>query len=134
MRRVRPEQMEAFREARREELAERLAARAARLYPEKVAERRNEEVRAEARRISASARSWGLTSERDVTIYYDLSLELGPHFEKGDDGAWAREILEDRARGPHERIVAVRDAYFWAEVEDPFAEDGAGSRPAGRGR
>ena len=133
MRQVRPEQMEAFREERREELAGRLAARAARLWPEKVADRRDEEVRAEARRISASARSWGLTSERDVTIYYDLSLELGPGFERGEDGAWARRILEDRARGPHERIVAVRDAYFWAEVEDPFAEDGAGSRPERRG-
>lgn len=134
MRRLRPEQMEAFREERREALAGRLAERAFRLWPEKVAERRDEEVRAEARRISASARSWGLTAEQDVTIYYDLSLDLGEGFEKGEGGAWAREILEDRRRGPHERIVAVRDAYLRSDDEDPFAEDGAGNRPDARGR
>jgi hypothetical protein len=132
--RIRPEQMEAFRGERREALAERLAARGARLYPEKVAGRRDAELRAEARRIAASAREWGLTSERDATIYYDLSLELGEEFERGEEGRWAREHLEDRRRGPHERIVAVRDAYLEGDVEDPFAEDGAGSRPGARGR
>ncbi len=134
MRRMRPEQMLAFREARREALAERLAARAGELYPEKVAERNGDEVRAEAGRIAASARSWGLRSEEDVTTYYDLSMELGPGFERGEDGAWAREILEDRARSPHDRIVAVWDAYFWSGVDDPFEEAGAGNRPGGRGR
>ena len=132
--RIRPEQMADFREERRAALAERLAARGARLYPENVYERTDEEVRAEARRIAASARSWGLTSEEDVTIYYDLSMELGEGFEREEDGVWAREVLEDRARPPHERIVAVRDAYLRGGVDDPYAEDGAGSLPGGRGR
>lgn len=132
--RIRPEQMTDFREERREALAGRLAARAARLYPEIVHGRQDGEVRAEARRVTASARAWGLTSEEDVTIYYDLSMELGEGFEREEDGAWAREVLEDRARPPHERIVAVRDAYLRGGVEDPYAEDGAESPPGGRGR
>ena len=132
--RIRPEQMADFRDERRAALAERLATRGARLYPENVHGRSDEEVRAEARRIAASARSWGLTSEEDVTIYYDLSMELGEGFEREEDGAWAREVLEDRTRGPHERIVAVREAYLRGDLEDPYAEDGAGSRPDGRGR
>jgi len=132
--RLRPEQMEAFRAERRESLAGRLAARAARLYPENVYGRTDEEVRAEARRIAASARAWGLASEEDVTIYYDLSMELGEGFDREEDGAWAREVLADRARPPHERIVAVRDAYLRGGLEDPYAEDGAGSPRDGRGR
>lgn len=132
--RLRPEQMEAFRAERRESLAGRLAARAARLYPENVYGRADEEVRAEARRVAASARAWGLVSEEDVTLYYDLSMELGEGFEREEDGAWAREVLEDRARAPHERIVAVRDAYLRGGLEDPYAEGGAGSPPDGRGR
>lgn len=132
--RIRAAQMEAFRAQMRAELAGRLARRGVELWPEKVAERSAEEVRAEASRIAASARTWGLTSERDVTIYYDLSMELGEGFERREDGAWAREILEDRSRGPHDRIVAVRDAWELEGIEDPFEEGGAEGRPGRRGR
>jgi len=132
--RVRPAQMDAFRAQMRAELAARLARRGAELWPEKAGERSAEELRTEACRIAASARGWGLTSERDVTIYYDLSMELGEGFERREDGAWAREVLEDGSRGPHERIVAVRDAWELEGIEDPFEEGGAESRPGGRGR
>lgn len=43
---------------------------------------------------SERARSYGLTSERDVALFCDLTLVLGPGFDTARD--WAAEILQDR--------------------------------------
>ena len=118
--RLRPEQLDAFRKECREALADRLAKRCAARFPEKTLGRDAAEVRAEAGRLAAEARVWGLVSEEDVTLFYDLSIDLGPGFEKGAGGRWAREILESRTLSPHERIVALRERVLREDGWDPF--------------
>lgn len=118
--RLRPEQLDAFRRECREALADRLAKRCAARFPEKTLGREAAEVRAEARHLAEAARAWGLVSEEDVTLFYDLSMELGPGFERGAGGRWAREFLDSRTLSPRERIVALRERVLREEAWDPF--------------
>jgi hypothetical protein len=110
-----------FREEMRAALADRLARRAAIRWPEKTLGREAAEVRAEARRLAMSARERGLVSEEDVTLFYDLSMELGPGFEQGPSGAWARQVLKERL-SPHARVLALRERAFAVEEWDPDRE------------
>jgi hypothetical protein len=120
--RFRPEQLEAFREEMRAELAARLARRGEERFPEKALGRTPEDLRAEARRLAAVARERGLVSEEEVTLFYDLSLELGPGFEQGPAGAWAREILKERGRSPRERLEKLNARVLGVEEWDPHRE------------
>ena len=129
--RLRPAQLEAFREEARAGLAERLARRGEQIWPERTADRPRAEVRAEAERLAAAARERGLVSEEDVTRFYDLSLELGPGFEEGPAGTWAREILKQRAVPPRERLERLRARVWGAEEWDPRREE-ARKAPTGR--
>ena len=124
--RLRPEQLEAFRTEARDELAARLARRGAERFPEKALGRTPEELRAEAGRVAASARERGLVSEKDVTGFYDLSMELGPGFEQGPVGTWAREILKERGRSPRERMEMLRARVLGVEGWDPCGERACG--------
>jgi hypothetical protein len=117
--RFRPAQLEAFRDEMRVELAGRLARRGEERFPDRMLGRAPAEVRAEARRLAAAARERGLVSEQEVTEFYDLSMELGPGFEQGPTGAWAREILKQRGRSPRERLEALRTRVLGVEEWDP---------------
>jgi hypothetical protein len=119
--RLRPEQLDAFRTEAREALADRLARRAAERFPEKVLGRGAAEVRSEARRLAGGARERGLVSEEDVTLFYDLSMELGTGFEQGPSGAWARQLLKERL-SPHARVLALRERVLFVEEWDPYRE------------
>ena len=120
--RFRAEQLEAFREEVRAKLAARLARRGEERFPEKALGRTPGDLRAEARRLAAVARERGLVSEEEVTLFYDLSLELGPGFEQGPAGAWAREILKERALSPRARLEKLRARVFAVEAWDPHRE------------
>ncbi len=120
--RLRPEQLEAFREEARAELADRLARRGEERWPEKSLGRAPGELRAEARRLAAAARERGLVSEEEVTLFYDLSVELGPGFEQGPAGAWSRETLKERGRSPRERLLALGERVLAVEEWDPCRE------------
>lgn len=120
---LRDGQLEAFREEARAGLADRLARRGEERFPEKAAGRSRDELRAEARRLSAAARERGFVSEEEVTLFYDLSLELGPGFEQGPAGAWAREVLKERTVPPRERLERLRERVGAAETWDPHRED-----------
>ncbi|MFN7987855.1 MAG: hypothetical protein U0529_10305 [Thermoanaerobaculia bacterium] len=117
--RLRPAQLEAFREEARSELADRLARRGEERFPEKALGRPRDERRAEARRLATAARERGLVSEEEVALFYDLSMELGPGFEQGPTGAWAREILKERSRSPRERLEKLRERVLAVEEWDP---------------
>lgn len=120
--RLRPEQLEAFREEARATLADRLARRGEERFPEKTLGRARVELRAEAHRLAAVARERGFVSEEEVTLFYDLSLELGPGFEQGPAGAWAREILKERGRSPRERLEKLKTRALGVEEWDPHRE------------
>ncbi|MBK8597330.1 MAG: hypothetical protein IPN83_17445 [Holophagales bacterium] len=120
--RFRPEHLEAFREEARARLADRLARRGEERFPEKTLGRAPVELRAEAGRLAAVARERGLVSEEEVTLFFDLSLELGPGFEQGPAGAWAREILKERALSARERLEKLRARVFAGEEWDPHRE------------
>ncbi|HYN40274.1 MAG TPA: hypothetical protein VE129_00745 [Thermoanaerobaculia bacterium] len=120
--RLRPEQLEAFREEARATLADRLVRRGEERFPEKTPGRTPVELRAEAHRLAAVARERGFVSEEEVTLFYDLSLELGPGFEQGPAGAWAREILKERGRSPRERLEKLAARVLGVEEWDPHRE------------
>ena len=129
--RLRAEQLAAFRESARAELADRLVRRGEERLPEKTAGRSRDELRAEARRLSTAARERGLVSEEEVARFYDLSMELGPGFEQGPGGAWAREILRERSRAPRESLEKLRERVLSPEEWDPRRER-ARKVPTGR--
>jgi hypothetical protein len=57
----------------------------------------------------------------DVTLFYDLSMELGPGFEQGPSGAWARQVLKERL-SPHARALSLRERVLAVEEWDPYRE------------
>ena len=101
MLKIRPEQVAVFEDHQREKFETRTVAHLREIFPAETAEAEGgeEEIRGWIRAGVERAESFGITRERDVTLFIDLDVGISAEFEKRRDMAWAREILEDELPG-----------------------------------
>jgi hypothetical protein len=93
---VRREQMEALNAQALESFHRRMRQHLAALFPERVAAWGEEGARGAADAGIRQAAGFGITAERDVARFIDLTVELGPDFPDREATAWTRSVLEDR--------------------------------------
>ena len=92
---IRREQLEIFEEWALREYEDRLCTRLLEQYPEETGMLSEERLRMLVQDgVSHSAR-YGLESERDVALFVDLMLFLGPRFDEDPRLPWASNILND---------------------------------------
>lgn len=108
---IRPEQIAVFERHAREQFRERMLRRFAELYPEELAGIPESEREPWMEGVIARAERNGFETEYQVTLFADLALFFGAHFDEDPRQPWAREILADpflldaelRCRTLHER-------------------------------
>jgi len=126
---IRREQLEVFEERALREYEDRLCARLLEQYPEEAGMLGEERLRMLVQDgVSRSAR-YGLESERDVALFIDLMLFLGPRFDEDPRLSWASNILNDefiidpglRIDTLHEQAIRFLSAgdHGWRRGGDP---------------
>lgn len=76
-------------------------------WPEHHAELGEEGTRQRVREAMAHAAAWGITDQRDVLRFINVTLALGPGFAQDARTAWARHILQDRSLTPAGRVKVL---------------------------
>ena len=72
---------------------DRLVSHLAQHFPDRFLELKEDGTRDAVRFGVEKAGSYGIESERDVSVYIDIMFEFGKYFD--DDFAWAGNILRD---------------------------------------
>ena len=70
------------------------------------------EIRREILNGIQGAMSYHITGDADVCRYIDLIFAFGREFERGEEFAWTREILEDPALASHAKIRRIYSKTF----------------------
>ena len=106
--RIAEDQFERIDAALRSDFHERMLDHIARCFPDHDAALDVEQKHALIDHGIDRAAFWEVTAERDVCLFIDLCLILGPDFDADEALPWARAILADRAiRTPGERMEAL---------------------------
>ncbi len=97
MLKIRAEQLEALEAHERVKFENKVLAHLQEVFPEETAnaEGGEEEIRGWIRDGVERAKEFGITKERDVTLFIDLDLGVALKFEKKRSMAWAYKILTD---------------------------------------
>jgi len=93
--RLRKEQIEAFSAAARQEFEDRMVEHLNEFFPRHCKAMGEEGVRQEIRHGVARARTYEITSQRDVCKYIDLAFVYGRDFDTNPKLPWAGRILND---------------------------------------
>jgi hypothetical protein len=92
-----PDQTEAFARASVRDYESRMAAHLRRYFPDESRALGPDGLAAHIRHGLARARVHGLVEEHDVALYLNLTVALGPDFDRDPALPWARAALEDPA-------------------------------------
>ena len=111
---IRPEQMEALDEYALRTFVRRVVGHLRAQYPEDTQGTSDEDLTALVETGIARAEAHGIVAERDVCLYVDVMVVLGPDFDKDPRYPWAGEILNDDSWADTE---AKTDALFDAAIE-----------------
>jgi hypothetical protein len=77
------------------------------IFPLRLRAMGDEAARALAKRGLERGRSYGLTRERNLTLFVDLFFALGARWEESQGARWLRDLLADRSRSEDARIWLV---------------------------
>jgi hypothetical protein len=91
-------------------------------YPEEAVDVSDEDFRARVQRAMDRALTYGLTDERTVAGYVQITFELGDSFEDDEDNEWAVEILNAPQMDGNQKIDAI-NASLEVFEEDVLAEE-----------
>jgi hypothetical protein len=89
------------------EFVHRLAEHVRRLFPLQAATLAPDEL---FRRVAAArekAREYGLTTERNIALFVDLGIGLGPDFEARPECDWVVRILRDPGHSEYAKIYLI---------------------------
>jgi hypothetical protein len=116
--RIRAEQVDAFRVAAVRSYEDRVAAHVERCFPQEFGDLGDLKVRRIIREGISRASNYGIVSERDVCLFIDLMVELGPNFDTDAEFPWASAILQDREEDGSEKIDRVFSmALAWTDED-----------------
>lgn len=110
--RLRHAHVEAMDAAADERLEVRVLAHVRRCFPEEVAGRDDEELRAAIGLALERARSWGFEVDLHLCQFVDLSVVLGGGFDADPRFSWAGEVLRD----PAIPDATLRMSTLWARA------------------
>jgi hypothetical protein len=92
---IRPEQMQALSAPSRGAFEEKVVAHLNRCFPDECAKLGEQNVRATIRLGLERARSYGITTSREVCLYIDVMMVYGRDFDRNPKLSWASEILNE---------------------------------------
>ena len=104
---VRAQHLEAFAAAARENFVDRMAAHLFAAFPERIAKRRDEDVRLLIVDGIAHARQYGFVTERNVAQFLRLMVLVREDFDTARGTTWAREWLGRSELRPDERMNRI---------------------------
>ena len=108
---IRHQQLDTFAAARRLGFEKRMMAHLMRFFPARCERLGEGRVLDRVRYGMARAATYGISSERDLCKYIDLTFALGREFDTDPRLDWVRPILTDpRTPDPSARIDAVCEA------------------------
>lgn len=87
--------MAALGRAAREGFIDRLAGHVARVFPQRASEMDSPDAFDRLEKVIARAKSYGLTTERGITLFVDLVYGLGEDFDEQLEHRWIKNILSD---------------------------------------
>lgn len=116
---IRQNQLDLFDKRAGHEYEERLHTRLWKRYPEEAHALGEQPLRNLIRRGVSRSKQYGLESERDVALFVDLMLFLGPRFDQDPGLPWVSEILNDEyIIDPGLRIDTLHEnAIQWLETK-----------------
>jgi hypothetical protein len=97
MLKIREAQLAVLREAKSRDFEERMARHLIEVFPRHVAAVEPDRVREWIRTGAKQAATYAIRTERDVALFIDLTVGIGPDFADQAPMGWARAILEDQA-------------------------------------
>lgn len=112
MLRIRKAQMEALSRAVAGDYEDRMVTHLARFFPEESSALGEGAVRERIRLGVARAAAHGVDGERDVCLFLNLMIALGPDFNRDPALPEVRALFEDETRDGPSRLGRV---YDWAE-------------------
>jgi hypothetical protein len=104
MLRIRAEQMAAFSRAGLRQFEDRVLAMVQRHWPTQWPLATEDDWRTRVRSTITRAASYGITEAPDVTRYINISLALGPDFDRDPAFPWASALLQDTTQDPGSRL------------------------------
>jgi hypothetical protein len=105
---IRKEQMQALQDYRRAQFERRALAYLRQTLPTQCSSLDDATLCEEVRFGVARAADYGITAERDVAGYLELTLLLGREFDADAAFPWARPILLDRSSSAENRLRRLR--------------------------
>lgn len=110
---IRDKQMEAFRRNLQELYEKRMARRLQVRFPDQTQGWSDEELYDYVRFHTDRARSYGLKRESDLRRYLDFTFVLSPDFDRSEETAWAKVILNARKLDGTEKMSRLNDYYIF---------------------
>jgi hypothetical protein len=77
------------------------------VFPLRLRAMGDDAARALARHSLERGRWYGLTRERNLTLFVDLFFALGSRWEESEGAQWLRDLLQDRSRSEDARMWLV---------------------------
>lgn len=104
---VRQDQMDALAEFQAREFEKRMLHNLGVKFPRQCAKLGEPTVREMIREGVARSASYDITAERDVSRFIELMFIIRRDFDRAEETAWSRPMLEDRAFEPDARLRKV---------------------------
>jgi 5-carboxymethyl-2-hydroxymuconate isomerase len=115
MLKIREGQKESLEEALSERSFERLAEHLAVACAARVSTMSREELLRHVREGVAHADRYEIEQERDLRVFLECRLELGPGFDR--EQPWAVAILNDASLFPEEKATYLSDRHLFAALD-----------------
>lgn len=111
---MRTAQLTEFNERAQSGFVDRMLSHWDRCFSDFVRDRDKADLKALVDDGTNRAAIYGIVAERDVCLFLDVMLILGPRFENNPSYPWARHAL----RSPHLTDPSQRVRFLWACAED----------------
>ena len=104
---IRQEQMDVLDACMLKRFIEETSVHLRRVFPETCGEESNEELRERVQAGVAEAALYDITDEREVVLFIDLMVDLGPGFQKQEPNLWVEGTLTDETLDQEEKIDTI---------------------------
>lgn len=117
---IRKEQMQALRRVTIQEFEKDMLQHLMQFFPDESAAMGDKALRAHIRHAIARAKEYGVTSERDLCKYLNLTMVYGRNFDTDRELEWMRDFLTDAdVPDPSERMSRLyAEALYRLELEE----------------
>lgn len=107
MLKIRQEQMDVLDACMLEGFIEETIVHLRQVFRETCGKESDEDLRKRVEEGIAEAALYDITSEREVVLFIDLMVDLGPGFQKQEPNLWMEGILTDETLDQHDKIDAI---------------------------